>query len=64
MPRYLDYSQNRRPTFSQYTVLIDRVSLSNGDSKYWIDPSTPEYRDKYLGLIFHNFVGGNDANSD
>ena len=61
MPRYLDYSQNRRPTFLQYTVLTDRVLLSNGDSKYWIDPLTPEYQGSYRGLIFHNFVGDEDA---
>ena len=64
MPRYLDYNQNRRPQFSQYTVLTDRVSLSNGDAAHWIDPSAPEYRGNHLGLIFHNFVGDEDAIAD
>ena len=61
MPRFLDYNQNRDPKFSQYTVLTDRVSLSNGDATHWIDPSAPEHQGNHLGLIFHNFVGDEDA---
>lgn len=64
MPRYLDYNQNRRPQFSQYTVLTDRVSPSNGNTAHWIDPVATEYRGNHLGLVFHNFVGDEDATAD
>ena len=64
MPRYLDYNQNRRPQFSQYTVLTDRVSLSNGNATHWIDSSAPKHEGNQLGLVFHNFVGDEDATAD
>lgn len=64
MPRYLDYEHNRRPFFSSYVVVHERVS-SNDFSEhnnqsygpYWVDPDTLEVKGAHLGLIFHSFVG-------
>ena len=64
LPRYLDYNQNRRPQFSQYTVLTDRVTPSNGNTAHWVDPLGPEDRGSHLGLVFHGFVGDEDATAD
>jgi len=61
MPRYLDYTQNRRPSFSSYIVLHDRVfSKDFGNQSYapyWVDPNMPEIKENCLGLVFHDFLG-------
>ncbi len=65
MPRYLDYTNKRAPTFSRYLVVKDRVlsdqfltygSQTNGP--YWIDPGSPTFKEAHLGLYFHSFTGG------
>ena len=68
MPRYLDNTRNRKPTFARYVVLNRRVTQlmkfeGLGDvPEYWIDPSTPEIDGAHLGLWFHTFVGDYDDN--
>jgi CRISPR-associated protein Cas5t len=57
MPRYLDYQDNRRPTFQRYTVLQERVRLES-EGGFWVDPSSPEYEGSHLGLAFLSFVDG------
>ena len=65
MPRYLDYNNKRRPTFSRYFIIHDRLDSRKDflwfgekpDEKYWIDPQSPEIADARLGLSFLNFVG-------
>ncbi|GAB4505461.1 MAG: type I-B CRISPR-associated protein Cas5b [Anaerolineales bacterium] len=65
MPRYLDYNNKRRPTFSRYFIVRDRLDsrvdfLWFGEKKeerYWIDPYSPEYKGAHLGLVFLSFVG-------
>jgi CRISPR-associated protein Cas5t len=63
MPRYLDYADQRRPSFARYVVLHDRVQtreMQQYDSKtsrYWIDPTSPLSDGAHLGLVFHTFVG-------
>ncbi len=64
MPRYLDYEHNRRPSFSSYVVVHERVWSDdfgeyNNQSygPYWVDPDTPEVKGAHLGLVFHSFVG-------
>lgn len=64
MPRYLDYTRNRAPTFERYVVIEDRI-LSDEfytfgpqpHGPYWIDPTTPKVKDAHLGLVFLSFVG-------
>jgi CRISPR-associated protein Cas5t len=68
MPRFLDYINNRRPTFARYVLLTRRVFSQ--DFKYfeglttkmdfWIDPTSPEVNGAHLGLWFHTFVGDYD----
>jgi CRISPR-associated protein Cas5t len=65
MPRYLDYAQNRRPSFARYVVLNRRVTqLMRFEGlaipEFWIDPSAPVTNGKPLGLWFHSFVGAYD----
>lgn len=68
MPRYLDYKNRRRPTFSRYFIATDRLDSRDhfiwfGEKKterYWIDPQSPQYKDAYLGLSFLSFVGDED----
>jgi len=57
MPRFLDYSKNRRPTFAPYTILKDRVELENEDG-FWVDPDSEEVNGCHLGLAFLSFTGG------
>jgi len=68
MPRYLDYKNRRRPTFSRYFIATDRLDSRDhfiwfGEKKterYWVDPQSPQYKDAYLGLSFLSFVGDED----
>ncbi len=64
MPRWLDYAQNRHPTFERY-LLLQRPVLSrellqfeSTSIGYLIDPTAPRFREMPLGLIFHAFTGG------
>jgi CRISPR-associated protein Cas5t len=65
LPRYLDFSNKRAPTFSRYLVVKERVLTDNFysyggqmDSGYWIDPTSPSFKEAHLGLYFHSFTGG------
>jgi CRISPR-associated protein Cas5t len=70
MPRYLDYSNGRQPTFARYVVLNQRISSSEfihyegrkEDTEFWIDPTSQQSGDAQLGLWFHTFVGDYDDN--
>lgn len=63
MPRYLDYVDQRRPSFARYVIMHDRVHTremqrySREPSRYWIDPTSPLSEGGHLGLVFHSFVG-------
>lgn len=64
MPRYLDYANNRTPTFSRYLVLQERVFSEEffefsgrPNGPYWIDPTTPVMKGAHLGLAFLSFTG-------
>lgn len=62
MPRFLDYAQNRRPSFARYLVLNRRVTqLLRFEGidvpSFWVDPSAPTVDGKRLGLWFHTFTG-------
>ena len=63
MPQFVDYHNNRTPTFKQYVILRERVhvprsmQIYNANSgPYWIDPTTPKDKDAHLGLPFLSFV--------
>ena len=65
MPRFVDYHNNRAPTFERYVILRDRVLLpddqtirvsDNASGLYWIDPTTSKVRNAHLGLPFLSFV--------
>ncbi len=73
MPRFLDYTNRRRPTFERYVVLHRRVRLdqsdeflqleSEGSLRFWADPTEPQVDGLSLGLFFHSWVGGDDGQS-
>lgn len=66
MPQFVDYHNNRAPTFNQYVILRERVHLPAnetsvqiniaGSGPHWIDPTTPTDKDAHLGLPFLSFV--------
>jgi CRISPR-associated protein Cas5t len=68
MPRYLDYANQRQPTFARYFVIRDRVDSredflwfgAKPQERYWIDPTTPQIKDAHRGLAFLSFVGEQD----
>ncbi len=66
MPRFLDYTRNRRPSFARYIVLNRRVSDllrfegAPAPVDFWVDPTTAEVNGAHLGLWFHSFVGKYD----
>lgn len=70
MPRYLDYSKRRQPTFSRYVILNRRINSQEfihyadapEDCDFWVDPTSPEIGNTHLGLWFHAFVGEYDDN--
>jgi len=63
MPRFLDYRQNRYPTFARYVVLKQRVFTDDERIIYfgqrpdyfWVDPTSPEIDGARMGLIFSTF---------
>jgi len=65
MPRFLDYTNKRRPTFERYFVVHDRLDsrehfLWFGERReelYWVDPQSPMIKGAHLGLAFLGFVG-------
>ncbi len=69
MPRYLDYTHKRYPTFARYFVVQERLDSESDflwfgekpEKLYWVDPTTPEYGGAKRGLIFLSFVGDEDA---
>lgn len=66
MPRFLDYAENRAPTFGQYVVLQNQVKLPPDQNEmrfnnltygpYWVDTTAPVVGDLHLGLQFLTFV--------
>ncbi|MCU0491501.1 MAG: CRISPR-associated protein Cas5 [Chloroflexaceae bacterium] len=69
MPRYLDTSRNRAPTFERYLLLQERVQsqemlqFGGGKQTYVVDPQSPAHSGVQRGLVFHRFVEDNDATS-
>jgi len=68
MPRFLDYSRNRHPTFGRYVVLHRRAHTRDflhmsGEAKttYWMDPTAPQIDGEGLGLAFHTWVGEDES---
>lgn len=64
MPRYLDYAHNRRPYFSRYVVLQERVFSQRfyafdaaPAGPYWIDPTSETHEGAQRGLAFLSFTG-------
>lgn len=64
MPRWLDYSRNRQPTFARYLLLQRRISNTDllrfdktAHERVWADPTALRIDEKPLGLIFHTFRG-------
>lgn len=69
MPQFVDYHNNRAPTFKRYVILRDRVHVpramqiyNTNSGPYWIDPTTPKDKDAHLGLPFLPFVEVEVAN--
>lgn len=64
MPRFLDHDNNRRPTFSRYVILRQRVqsddagvlAFGSRPETFWVDPESPAVNERRLGLIFQSFV--------
>jgi CRISPR-associated protein Cas5t len=62
MPRYLDTTRNRRPTFDRYLLLHDRVQskdllqFGQAPQTYLVDPQSPVYHGMQRGLVFQRFV--------
>lgn len=65
MPRLLDHTRNRAPTFERYVVVQERVVLPNDVllrfshltyGPYWVDFTAPTYKDVPRGLNFLSFV--------
>jgi len=65
MPRYLDYSNRRQPTFARYIILNRRVESTefikydpkSKDSDFCVDPTSSKVGNAHLGLWFHSFIG-------
>lgn len=63
MPRYLDYTQRRRPIFAQYLMLNERVLPESEQwntfglsEPVWYDPSVPTYKGHRRAIVWHHFV--------
>lgn len=64
LARYLDYEHQRKPNFSRYLVIKDRVYSekflefgSQSVTAYWTDPTSPVHKETHQGLYFHSFIG-------
>lgn len=70
MPRFLDYTHGRAPSFARYVVLRRRVQSDEllrfetvpCETTYWVDPTSPHENGAHLGLLFHSFTGEYDDN--
>lgn len=68
MPRYLDYSNGRQPTFARYIILNRRIESNEfikydpefKENEFWVDPTSTKIGNAHLGLWFHSFVGEYD----
>lgn len=64
MPRFLDYYNQRHPTFNRY-VILHRRAYSRDLLRYeeetplsfLVDPTSPVVEGDHLGLLFHTWVG-------
>ena len=65
MPRYLDYTNSRQPTFARYIILNRRIDSTefikyeaeSKDRNFLVDPTSPKVGNSNLGLWFHSFIG-------
>jgi CRISPR-associated protein Cas5t len=66
MPRFVDHSRNRTPTFERYVAVEERVTLPNADlprfshlnyGPYWVDHTAPVHKELARGLAFLGFDG-------
>jgi CRISPR-associated protein Cas5t len=63
MPRWLDYRNNRQPTFDRYVLLQQRllsrrlIQYGASAAHYWADPTELRVKGAALGLCFHSFAG-------
>lgn len=63
MPRYIDYTHGRQPSFAQYLMLNERV-VPDDDHMYffgtpeliWCDPGAPAYKEYARAVVWHRFV--------
>ncbi|MCB9139428.1 MAG: CRISPR-associated protein Cas5 [Caldilineaceae bacterium] len=67
MPRFLDYTRNRTPTWERYVIHRERFLLPDDCTirfghlqygPYWVDPTTEEVKGAHRGLIFLSFQDG------
>ncbi len=64
MPRWLDYERNRQPFFERYLLLQrpitsrELLQFNTPSAGYLVDPTTPQFKELPLGLVFHTFTGG------
>lgn len=64
MPRYVDNSAGRRPSFARYFIVQERIHSSQflwfgerpTEERYWIDTTTQPSKGDFLGLQFLSFV--------
>lgn len=65
MPRFVDYTRNRTPTFVQYIALTegfppfhpdDSSAIGAGEAAHWVDPDAPRFRSLQRGVAFHSFT--------
>lgn len=63
MPRYLDSTHKRHPTFDRYLVLHTRLTtrefLYFGEpplTQWWADPTEPQHAGLPFGVVFHSWV--------
>lgn len=63
MPRWIDYTNHRQPTFARYLLLERRIwssellHIGTTPGTYVVDPTAPQAKGMALGLIFHTFTG-------
>lgn len=63
LPRYIDYTNKRTPTFARYLLLQNRVHNhklwleDEAPRTFWFDPRSRQEDGDQLGLVFHTFIG-------
>lgn len=66
LPRYIDYTQDRKVTNQRYLLLHQRVhsgsfwTVDEKEESFWVDPTMLPVKGSHLGLFFHTFVGEQD----